>query len=1004
MLFYSKVFADHITFSPPDEAFVLYHSHQNTNFTSVFVQDGCPNSRNLMATVYSSDLPSSRRVFEEVPLHCAVKVRIITEKVVIVRPYVDFLAVVDESLSRHVGGICVHAQITSSTSATGEFCVKTTRTNFSTDKLLIIKSPIFDQLTSFFISLTGTEIIELKVEWPSIRGNTVKIVSELGKCYLNRHDDQRTSCVIRIPVPFSWFPIDQNKTSILSVSYTVSEKCDQNFHDLPQHLIEINSKMAKQKVDWLANATDTSVTLRSTASQAFSQKSMQTLFLHVKSWANETQPMEIRLWVDSRMSIETVYPTNSDWTIRVSSASRPFFYTSLICTPKEGMAEFNDNIVAILIKMVSSTYAIKDDVVLHWHVIFGPKSPDPPPDDHKVATKFNVIADEVAAVVIVPKRKELINLAVISGLQVTSSLRIFTVSIGARAEDVTSQSHCISSDANIIKVSPTCSSVYLDGSESNGSSDAQVYAHFLRYTTVFSFRVWYPKLPLKIWTSTSSLSTIKNWKVGFWRDLPLGGGIKRSRAARQFACVNRFQNGHVCILQIYSKLLNKYFQVKVLASLWIEDQKTGDQLYLSSHKSILLDVTNIVHNTLQISNRTVANVKFHEGRAVMIGENVGLANAFSKYEISRLIVRNAKKSLDLVTENVSVRNEEVTTTGLSARPICDTNFRILPILFSPAFFKIEITHSKALTKLYQQCLIFASVSYSDGTWEPLNDLDASYFEMSAHSDNERALVVSHHASKVHVLAIDEHWRLPSVEIALQSSAQCASTINGASPASLAVTILNVPITINTSVPSINDLDASSSTPEPPETLPSVPMHVFLLTILGLVILFILISCVRRSAAFKGYEQLVVPFFSRLSSSSGSHSRQEETNEWVWLSQPQAPSSTISKSSKQKSSGYSGNKSTAERQSSNGDDPSRTSISYHGSEISVFIAPSQANVVVNQSSRHPRYTLVDSNSDHNLARIGPKEERWTTGGHDQFHTWTWKQRDGRMEAPIRESIA
>ncbi|EFP09182.1 hypothetical protein CRE_25192 [Caenorhabditis remanei] len=867
-----------------------------------------------MATVYSSDVSSSRRVFEEVPLHCAVKVRIITEKVLVVRPYVDLLAVIDESLSRHVGGICVHAQITSSTSAT-----------------------------------------------------------ELGKCHLNRHDDQKISCVVRIPVPFSWFPTDQNKTSVLSVSYTVSEKCDQNFHDLPQHLIEINSRISKQNIDWLANATDTSVTLRSTSSQSFSQNSMQTLFLHVKSWANETKQMEIRLWVDSRMSIETVYPTSSNWTIRVSSASRPFFYTSLVCKPKDGMSGFDDNIVAILIKMVSSTDAIKDDVVLHWHVIFGPKSPDPPPDDHKVATKFSVIADEVAAVVIVPKRKELMNLAVISGLQVTSSLRIFTVSIGSKAEDVTSQSHCISSDANIIKVSPTCSSVYLDGSESNGSSDAQVYAHFLRYTTAFSFRVWYPKLPLKIWTSSSTLSTIKNWKVGFWRDLPLGGGVKRSRAARQFACVNRFQHGHV----------------KVLASLWIEDQKTGDQLYLSSHKSILFDVTNIVHNTLQISNRTVANVKFHEGRAVIIGENMGLA---------KLVVRNAKKSLDLVTENISVRNEEVTTTGLSARPICDTNFRILPILFSPAFFKIEIYHSKTLTKLYQQCSIFASVSYSDATWEPLNDLDSSYFEMSAHSDNERALAVSHHASKVHVIAIDEHWPLPSVEIALQSSSQCASTINGASPASLAVTVLNVPIKINNSGQSIIDLDPSSTTIEPSESLPSVPMHIFLLTVFGLVLLFIFISCIRRSAAFKGYEQLVVPFFSRLSSSSGTHSRQEETNEWVWLSQPQAPSSTIS-------SGYSGNKSTAERQSSNGDDPSRTSISYHGSEISVFIAPSQANVVVNQTSRHPRYTLVDSNSDHNLARIVPKEERWTTGGHDQFHTWTWKHRSGgRMEAPIRESIA
>lgn len=105
------------------------------------------------------------------------------------------------------------------------------------------------------------------------------------------------------------------------------------------------------------------------------------------------------------MSIETVYPMNSNWTIRVSSANRPFFYTSLICKPQDGMTSFNDNIVAILVKMVSSTDVIKDDVVLHWHVIFGPKSAagSPPPDDHKVATKFSVIADEIAAVVIVPK-------------------------------------------------------------------------------------------------------------------------------------------------------------------------------------------------------------------------------------------------------------------------------------------------------------------------------------------------------------------------------------------------------------------------------------------------------------------------------------------------------------------------------------------------------------------------------------------------------------------------
>lgn len=214
-----------------------------------------------------------------------------------------------------------------------------------------------------------------------------------------------------------------------------------------------------------------------------------------------------------------------------------------------------------------------------------------------------------------------------------------------------------------------------------------------------------------------------------------------------------------------------------------------------------------------------------------------------------MTVRNRKRSLDLSSENVIVRKDEVSTTGLSARPICDTNFRILPILFSAAFFKIEISHTKTLTKLYQQCSVSASVSYSDGTWEPLDDLDSSYFGMTAHSDNERVLAVSHHASKIHVIAIDDHWPLPSVEISLHSAAQCSAT-NGASPTSLANTVFNVPIAINTSEPMVIELDTSTAPPEG-EPYPMVSMHVFVLTIIGLIVIFILISCVRRSAAFKG---------------------------------------------------------------------------------------------------------------------------------------------------------
>ncbi|CAI5445775.1 unnamed protein product [Caenorhabditis angaria] len=896
-----------ITFSPADEAFLLYHGQQNTNFTSVFVQDGCPNSRNLRATVHSSDQQDSARIFEQIPLHCAAKIRIVTDKIDMERPYVDVLAVLDESFSSHLSAICIHVQITSQTSA-----------------------------------------------------------NELGSCVLNSKDDPKSSCIARVPVPFSWFPQESNKSEHLSVSYTISEKCDQRFNDIPQNVIEISSRIPKQKVEMLANETDVQVTLRTTANQSFSQNSMQSMFLNLNT--TKSISMEIRVWIDSRVSIETIWPSSPNWTIRVSSANRPLFYTSLICTPKENITEFSGNIIALLIKMTSSSEILKDDVILHWHVIFDPKNKSD--QNHKVATKFNVVSDEVAAVVVVPKRYEIMNLAVISGQQITSSMRIFTVSIGSKIEDVTALSHCISADAKILKTSPTCTSVYVDGSESSGSSNVQIYAHYLRYTTFFSFRVWYPKLPLTIWTSSSTLYAIKDWKVGVWRDL-LVPTQKTRRAARQFSCANRFQQS----------------EIRVLASLFMEgDSKNQEELFLSSHRNILFDVTNIVHNTLQIANRTVVSLRFIDGKAIITGENLGS---------TKILIRNIKNTKDLASEPILVHPQEVQITGLTARPICQLHIRILPILFDPAFFKIEVNIQSKIERLYQQCSIDSIVSYSDSTWQPLNYAQNSNFELKAHSTDDRSLAVSHHSSNIHIIAINDinPQKTTNLEIELLPSNQCSISSNYP----LSATVLTIPINIpqqiiETATTSMNiSTTESSDLNQSLSNLPDVPMHIFLLTIFVLIILFILISFVRRSAAFKGYEQLVAPLLSRLSSSSGS-TRHEDTNEWVWLSQPQPPTSTLGSDYSDKSRNY-------KRAS---DDPNRTSISYHGSEISVFIAPSQANVMVNSSrGGSTRHTIVDSNSDHNLARIIQKDDKWN---NDQFHTWTWKQRDRMGSAPIRESVA
>lgn len=56
-----------------------------------------------------------------------------------------------------------------------------------------------------------------------------------------------------------------------------------------------------------------------------------------------------------------------------------------------------------------------------------------------------------------------INTAILSGRQTGMSMKILAISDGGYLSDVTTKSHCISSETRVLKTSPTCSSVYVDG-------------------------------------------------------------------------------------------------------------------------------------------------------------------------------------------------------------------------------------------------------------------------------------------------------------------------------------------------------------------------------------------------------------------------------------------------------------------------------------------------------------------------------------------------------------
>ncbi|KAH8042825.1 hypothetical protein HPB51_025877 [Rhipicephalus microplus] len=62
-------------------------------------------------------------------------------------------------------------------------------------------------------------------------------------------------------------------------------------------------------------------------------------------------------------------------------------------------------------------------------------------------------------------------------------------------------------------VSPSCTSVYLDGSEVRGSQNATVLVKYGTYTGQAAFLVWMPELPLDLRLSDTKLSQIRAWRT-----------------------------------------------------------------------------------------------------------------------------------------------------------------------------------------------------------------------------------------------------------------------------------------------------------------------------------------------------------------------------------------------------------------------------------------------------------------------------------------------------------
>ncbi|GAB0099729.1 TMEM132 domain-containing protein [Sergentomyia squamirostris] len=360
----------------------------------------------------------------------------------------------------------------------------------------------------------------------------------------------------------------------------------------------------------------------------------------------------------------------------------------------------------------------------------------------KLVAKLEIQKDDIQAVLPISKNWEVMNTAVLTGRQVSQAMKVFIVSQAGKVADVTLQSSCHAEDESVIKVSSSCSSVYVDGSEVRGSSNASIIVKYGTYIGRARFIVWMPEFPLEVLVADFRLSQIKGWKVP--EDYSSSGGKVR-RKKRAYGWNHHgddFVNG---VTGDKATCRARYQQspVEVYARFLAVDQDSGRVSYLISRRTGLR-VTDLVQPLLRVADPKIATLR---GRTLQ-GRAMGRTDVQVLSPITGRVI-GAKE--------IRVGSDKVTLSRLIVRVVSGLQLTIAPDSTIDNGYIAETSVTRRLTAQYQEGLLDIDLEFSDGARTPLRDVSVDdYFLLVESLDTEvvafAPMLASHHPR---VIAVGE---------------------------------------------------------------------------------------------------------------------------------------------------------------------------------------------------------------------------------------------------------
>ncbi|NWU06012.1 T132B protein, partial [Cephalopterus ornatus] len=345
---------------------------------------------------------------------------------------------------------------------------------------------------------------------------------------------------------------------------------------------------------------------------------------------------------------------------------------------------------------------------------------------------------------------EVLNTAILTGKMVSVPVKVVAVQEDGSVVDVSDSIECKSADEDVIKVSDSCDSIFVNGKEMKSKVDTIVNFTYQHFTTQLEVTVWVPRLPLQIEISDTELSQIKGWRI------PVTSNKRPTRDSEEEE--DDEKKGKGCTLQY------QHATVRVLTQFVAESSEFGGHLTYMLGSEWQFDITDLVADFMKVEEPKIA--KLQDGR-VLVGREQGITTVQVLSPLSDSI---------LAEKTVIVLDDRVTITDLGVQLVSGLS---VSLQISKGNKRAIVSTTSAYDILHtpkQEAIVSAWILFSDGSVTPLDIYDSKDFSIAITSLDE--MVVSSHQnlqSNWPVVVAEGDGQGPLIKIEMVISEPCQKT-------------------------------------------------------------------------------------------------------------------------------------------------------------------------------------------------------------------------------------